>query len=118
MVSTAPAPASSATRLNPPSKSRQSQPVGYAPDGANPPYARSQFALVGEGGGTIGERAFHVYWVLFSKAPLALLKGSQRPQKIDASKGWPIHVGEIKLAEDALPQQESRQPYLAAGADN
>jgi hypothetical protein len=118
MVSTAPAPASSATRLNPPSKSRQCQPVGCAPDGADPPYAPSPFVLVGEGGGAIGERAFHVHWVLFSKAPLALLKGPQCPQKIDAPKGWPIHVGEVKLAEDTLPQQESRQPYLTAGADN
>jgi hypothetical protein len=39
----------------------------------------------------------------FSKTPLALLEIPQRSQKIDSSKGWPIHVREVEFAENALP---------------
>src|SRR5260370_28939340 len=39
----------------------------------------------------------------FSKTPLALLESSHRPQEIDTSKGRPIHVREIELAEHTLP---------------
>src|SRR5262245_15634614 len=39
----------------------------------------------------------------FSETPLPLLESSQRPQEIDSSKRWPIHVREIELAEHTLP---------------
>src|SRR5262252_3713371 len=54
----------------------------------------------------------------FSITSFALLKCAQRSQEIDAPEGGPIDVGEIELAEHALPQQESGKPYLPAGADN
>jgi len=54
----------------------------------------------------------------FSKTPLALLEIPQRSQKIDASKGWPIHIREVKLAENALPQQESGKSDLTARSND
>ena len=39
----------------------------------------------------------------FSETPLPLLESAQRPQEIDSSKRWPIHVCEIELAEHTLP---------------
>jgi hypothetical protein len=54
----------------------------------------------------------------FSKTPVALLEIPQRSQKIDASKGWPIHIREVKFAENALPQQESGKSDLAARSND
>src|SRR5690348_844487 len=51
-------------------------------------------------------------------ASVAALVGTDRAQKVDAAERGPQHVAEIEFAVGRLPDQESRQPLLAAGADD
>src|SRR5262249_9648132 len=46
------------------------------------------------------------------------LERTDRPQEVDLAKRRPVHLGEVKFRGCALPQQESREPDLSAGADD
>jgi len=45
-------------------------------------------------------------WRLLPEPSLALLVGANRAQEVDLAEGRPEDVGEIVLAEGALPQNE------------
>src|SRR5262249_28418520 len=53
-----------------------------------------------------------------AEAALALLIGTNCTQEVDLAEGRPVRVAEVELAVGALPQEEARQPDLAAGADD
>src|SRR6516225_5238602 len=50
--------------------------------------------------------------------PGALLKRSDRAEKVDSAELWPVHIGEVELAVSALPQQEAGQTNLPTCADD
>src|SRR5690348_7403687 len=53
-----------------------------------------------------------------SVTPLAALVRAYRAQEIDPAERRPQHVAEIEFAVRRLPDQETGQPLLAAGADD
>src|SRR5580698_6321460 len=53
-----------------------------------------------------------------AKAPLAAMKGGERVGKIGRPELRPHPLGEMQLGIGAFPQQEVREPLLAAGADD
>ena len=50
--------------------------------------------------------------------PGALLKRSDRAEKVDSAELWPVHIGEVELAVSALSQQEAGQTNLPTCADD
>jgi hypothetical protein len=69
----------------------------------------------------IGEQTFSFVATHAGSSPEAsrtLLKRSDGAEKIDSAKLWPVHIGEIKLAVSALPEQEAGQTDLATCADD
>lgn len=52
------------------------------------------------------------------EAALAVMKGPQGAEEINLAKGRPVGIAKVELGINALPEQEARQPHLAAGADD
>src|SRR5439155_13937105 len=55
---------------------------------------------------------------LTAEATLALLVGADRAEEVDLPERGPVRITEVELAVGALPQEEAREPDLAAGADD